>query len=150
MKVPEFLFVIVNPIMKMILRSPLHFIFSSGVMLITFTGRKSGKTFTTPVRYVSDGDTVRCFSSDVNRWWKNIRGGAEVVLRIKTSEARYSARLIEDDPVEVGKWLRVYLEAFPEDAVYHDIRRTKDKQGFVESDVEEAIKHAVVVEATPV
>ena len=58
MKVPEFMFVIINPVMRFILRSPLHVIFSSGIMLITFTGRKSGRKFTTPVRYLQDGDTV--------------------------------------------------------------------------------------------
>jgi len=44
-RVPRF----VNQAMQTILRSPLHGMVSSTVLLITFTGRKSGNTYTTPV-----------------------------------------------------------------------------------------------------
>ena len=37
----------VTNIMKFVLRSPLHGMVSKTVLLITFTGRKSGKTYTT-------------------------------------------------------------------------------------------------------
>jgi hypothetical protein len=50
-------------------------------MLITFTGRKSGRQFTTPVTYMQDGDTIIFFSNQ--RWWKNLDGGAPVTLRVK-------------------------------------------------------------------
>ena len=148
MKVPEQLFAIINPVVRFLLRSPLHVLFSSSLMLVTFTGRKSGKSFTTPVRYVRDGETIRCFSSAENRWWRNLRGGATIVLRVRGQEARYAARLIEDDAAEIEKWLRYYLALFPADAVYHDIRLNRDKT-LVEEDIPAAVAHAVVVEATP-
>ncbi len=37
-----------NPIMMWLLRSPLHGMLSSSTMIITYTGRKSGKMFSTP------------------------------------------------------------------------------------------------------
>ena len=40
---------IVNRAMKFMLRSPLHSIVDKKILLVTFTGRKSGKTYTTPV-----------------------------------------------------------------------------------------------------
>ena len=40
--------------MKFILRSPLHGMVSKYLTLITFTGRKSGKNYTTPVSYSQD------------------------------------------------------------------------------------------------
>ena len=40
---------IVNKTMKLILRSPMHGVVSKSMLLISFTGRKSGKTYTTPV-----------------------------------------------------------------------------------------------------
>jgi len=45
-----------NPIMKWILGSPLHRVVSKSTMLVTFTGRKSGKQYTIPVNYVREGD----------------------------------------------------------------------------------------------
>jgi hypothetical protein len=47
-----------NPIVSWLLRSPLQGLMSSSTMLITFAGRKSGKTYTTPVNYV--GTIIRC------------------------------------------------------------------------------------------
>jgi hypothetical protein len=67
--------------MKLLLQSPFHGIVSRRIMLITFTGRMSGKSFTTPVTYVRDGDMVRVFSNQ--RWWRNLTGGALVRLHIR-------------------------------------------------------------------
>jgi len=118
-------------------------------MLITFTGRKSGRRFTTPVRYVRDGETIRCFTSAENLWWRNLRGGANVVLRIGGQDASYQARTVEGDPVEVKKWLQYYLGLFPQDAAYHDIRVNSDKS-LVAADLEKASRNAIMVEAKPV
>jgi deazaflavin-dependent oxidoreductase (nitroreductase family) len=57
---------------------------SKSVLLITFTGRKSGKTYTTPVDYSQEGDQVTIFTHAA--WWKNLRGWAPVTLRIRGRE----------------------------------------------------------------
>ncbi len=56
--VPSF----VTETMKFLLRSPIHGMVSKTVLLITFTGRKSGKSFTTPVDYSQEGVQVSLFS----------------------------------------------------------------------------------------
>ena len=149
MKLPEPLFVVINPIMKFFLRSPAHGLWSRSIMLITFTGRKSGRTFTTPVRYVETEGTVRCFTMQENQWWRNLRGGADVVLRIRGVDRPYRAIAIHDDPATIRQWLVNYLEQFPQDADYHEIRLTSDKR-LDPDDLDKAISHAVVVEATPI
>ena len=63
----------INPFVSMILRSPLHRVLSSRVLLLTYTGRKTGKQFTIPVGYTREGDTLTLFSS--KSWYKNLRGG---------------------------------------------------------------------------
>jgi deazaflavin-dependent oxidoreductase (nitroreductase family) len=75
-----------NPLMKGLLRSPLHVVVSRMYLLITFTGRKSGRTYSTPVQYVQEGDTLYIVTSAGYTWWKNLRGGAavQVLLRGKT------------------------------------------------------------------
>ncbi len=117
-------------------------------MLISFTGRRSGNVFTTPVRYIKNGETIRCFTSSENQWWRNLRDGAKVTLRIKGKDSPYTAVAIENSPEEVKKWLVFYLELFPQDAAYHDIKLNKDKT-LVEEDLERASHNAIVVEATP-
>ena len=117
-------------------------------MLITFTGRKSQRLFTTPVRYVCAGDTVRCFTSAETLWWRNLRGGADVILRLKGQDKRYHATVIENDPDHTREALIHYLGLFPQDAAYHDIRLNKDKS-LVSDDLEHASKNSIVVEASP-
>lgn len=147
MKLPEPLFVVINPLMRLFLHSPLHRILSGSLMLITFTGRKSGRQFTTPVRYIKTDDTVRCFTAAENQWWRNLRTPAEVKLHIQGQTKSYMARAIADDSEEIRKWLVFYLGLYPQDAAYHDIRLNKDKSLQAE-DLERAIKNAIVVEAT--
>ena len=118
-------------------------------MLITFRGRRSGKSFTTPVRYVVQDGTVRCFTSAQNIWWRNLRGGAEVILRIRGVEKPWHATTIENDPAIIKSRLAHYLAIFPQDAAYHDIRLGPGKN-LVEEDLERASREAVVVEARPV
>jgi hypothetical protein len=148
-KLPEPLFAMINPVMRFLLRSPLHLFWSGSLMLITFTGRKSGRRFTTPVRYVRDGQTIRCFTSAENQWWRNLRGGSDVILRTEGRDAPYRAIAIENNPEETRKQLEHYLSLFPQDAAYHDIRLNKDKS-LVADDLEKALPNVIVVEANPV
>jgi hypothetical protein len=147
MRLPEPLFLLINPMMRILLRSPLHFALSKSLMLITFTGKKSGRRFTTPVRYVRVGDTVRCFTSPENLWWRNLRGGAAVSLRIEGHERPYWAT-IQGDPAAVRAALTHYLSLFPQDAAYHEIRLNPDRSLMAE-DLERESQRAVVVEARP-
>lgn len=73
-----------NPMMKWLLNSPLHSFVSNTYMLITFTGRKSGRSYTTPVQYqFTDGDEAFIITSRDYVWWKNLQGGAIVNLHIR-------------------------------------------------------------------
>ena len=51
-----------NPSVSWLLRSPLHGLMNNSTMLITFAGRKSGKTYTTPLNYVRDDHTLQVVS----------------------------------------------------------------------------------------
>ncbi len=72
-----------NPMMKWLLNSPFHIFVSNMYMLITFTGRKSGTVYTTPVQYKREGNTVYVVTSLGYTWWKNLRDGANVKLIIR-------------------------------------------------------------------
>ena len=148
MKVPEPLFVVINPIVSLLLRSPIHGSLSSSLLLVTFTGRKSGRQYTTPVRYVRVGKMIRCFTSSETKWWRNLRGGADVTLRVQGEDRKFRATPIENDPVRVREALAHYLEVYPQDAAYHEIRLNKDRTPVAE-DLERASTASIVVEAEP-
>jgi deazaflavin-dependent oxidoreductase (nitroreductase family) len=72
-----------NPFMKWLLRSPLHGVVSRMYLLITFTGRKSGTVYSTPVQYAQEGQTLYILTSLGYTWWKNLRGGTDVHIHLR-------------------------------------------------------------------
>lgn len=126
MKVPEFLFPVINPMMTIMLRSPLHGLMSSSLMLVRFRGRRSGREFVTPVRYLRAGDEVHCFTARHTKWWPNMRPEASVQLTIAGQESTYRMRAILDDTARVKPALEAMLRAFPQDAPYFDMSPIRD------------------------
>lgn len=49
---------------------------SKRITEVTYTGRKSGRTITTPVGYERKGDvvTIRVMMPDAKTWWRNFLG----------------------------------------------------------------------------
>lgn len=85
----------VNRAVSALLRSPLHRLLSRKLLLISFTGRKSGRRFTTPVTYLRSEDGRLAFFSN-GGWWKNLAGGAPVTLRIQGREQAALAEPVTD------------------------------------------------------
>ena len=91
---PLWIFKVMNPIMKGLLRSPLHRLLSGTLMLITYTGRKTGKQYTIPIGYFAWGEgELMSFSSA--RWWTNLRGGTPVTLLLKGRRVQAVPTVIE-------------------------------------------------------
>jgi deazaflavin-dependent oxidoreductase (nitroreductase family) len=109
----------VNHAMKFVLGSPMHGMVSKSVMLITFTGRKSGKTYTTPVSYSQDGGQVTVFTHAT--WWKNLRSGAPVTLRIRGRDLQGLAESVAEDKQAVAAGLTAHLRKVPSDARYYAV-----------------------------
>jgi deazaflavin-dependent oxidoreductase (nitroreductase family) len=114
-----------NSFMKGILRSPLHGLVSKNVMLITFTGRKSGKTYTTPVNYVRDGETLLVLSHDDRTWWKNLRGGASVSVCLQGKDLKGTGGVFEE-PEAVAEGLLTLVQRSPSLQKYLQIELTPD------------------------
>ena len=128
--------------MKFVLHSPMHGIIDRKILLITFTGRKSGKTYTTPVSYSQSGDQVVIFTHA--DWWKNLRNGVPVSLRIRGQELQGLAEPIAEDKQAVAAGLAEHLRKVQSDAKYYDV--TFDDQGNPRSEeVEKAAQSAVMI-----
>lgn len=85
-----------NPFMKWLLRSPLHMLVSGSFLLITFSGRKSGRIYTTPVQYNQNGDTLTIITSAGYIWWKNLRDGAAASVVLRGKKRNVTAHVHED------------------------------------------------------
>ncbi len=72
---------LVNPVMKTLLRSPLHRPMSKRLIVLSFTGRKSGKRYNIPVGYVQTDPRTLLVATN-SAWWKNLRG-ARVKVRLR-------------------------------------------------------------------
>lgn len=110
---------LVNRAMKFVLGSPLHSLVSKTTLLIRFTGCKSGKTFTTPVSYSQHGDEVWIFTHA--GWWKNLRGGAPVTLRLRGQERRGLAQPVDADKRAVAAGLTDHLRQVTFDARFYGV-----------------------------
>jgi len=79
-------------------------------LLVTFTGQKSGRTYTTPVQYKQFGRTLKFVTRRSRAWWKNLRAGAAVTVRLRGQDQRGTAAEVTpaDDAALAAEILAVY------------------------------------------
>ncbi len=114
----------VNRLMMGILRSPFHPLLSRTTLVLTVTGRRTGRHYTFPVRYLREGERV-LVSTD-SCWWHNLRGGARVTLHLRGHQVAGWAE-VNTDPETVEHSIRAFLRAMPRDASFYQI--TLDPSG---------------------
>ena len=93
--------ILANVLATTILRSRWHSMRSDRLLLLTFTGRKSGKEFTTPMRYVQEGNTLRLKVLVKYPWWKNLREQATVRVLLRGQMRTGTAEVFPEKDGEV-------------------------------------------------
>ena len=139
-----------NDFMSWVLRSPFHGMLSDGMMIITVTGRKTGKKFTFPVGYYRENGDLWVITSRDRTWWKNLQGGANVDLLLKRKpvtafaetdldEKSVEARMIEylRHVPQAAKPLGIHIENGEANA--GDVMRTAKDRLFVKIQVRPAL-----------
>jgi deazaflavin-dependent oxidoreductase (nitroreductase family) len=93
-----------------LLRSPLHRLASGSLLLITYRGRGSGRRFTIPVMYAEREGTLTIFVGhpEQKMWWRNLRVGAEVEVRLRGRRLRGQAEVVDDSAA-----VDTYLDRYP-------------------------------------
>jgi hypothetical protein len=91
---PRLLFKLLNPLMRALLRSPLHRLLSARLLLLTVSGRRTGKCYTIPLGYAQVGRTL--YSGTEGRWATNLCGGAPVTVTLKGDRLSASGAVIDD------------------------------------------------------
>lgn len=95
----------VNPLVVALLRSPLHGIASKGLLLLTVTGRRTGRRYTIPVGYQMDGDRYVILVSKARRrsWWRNYIDPGPVELHVRGQDLRGQGWVVHPDSFEFRK-----------------------------------------------
>ena len=98
-----------NLFVILLLRSPLHGLASGSLLLLSYRGRRSGRRFTVPVMYAQTAGDLVVFVGHPERksWWRNLRGGAQVEVRLR------GGRLCGNAIVTDGEAAGSYLERYP-------------------------------------
>lgn len=135
-----------NRIIAWALRSPLHRLISGSVMLITFTGHKSGKVYTTPISYTRQGRQIIAFTR--SKWWKNLQGGAPVTLWVAGKEMQGVAEAIAGDATAILPYLRTHLGQVTRDARFFAVKLDANGRP-VEEDLVKAAQQSILLRITP-
>lgn len=90
---------LINVPMRLLLRLPFATPLSGQLMLLSFTGRKTGKRYQQPVSYVQDGDTL--LTPGGGKWKLNLREDQPIQIRLKGRAVQARPELVKDvDEVE--------------------------------------------------
>ncbi|MFH1185885.1 MAG: nitroreductase/quinone reductase family protein, partial [Chloroflexota bacterium] len=111
-----------NDFVKLILRSPLHGL-AGNTMLITISGRKSGKPITIPVKYCRNGNTLWILSTRTRKWWRNIPPGSRVQVHLHGRELVGTVKVLLDEAA-VAAQLGEYVQQLPAAAGSLGLRST--------------------------
>ena len=145
MRIPEALFPFINRVMRLLLNSPLHGLMSRSVMVVYFTGRRTGRRRWTPVRYLRERDSgLVCLTGRETGWWPNFLELREVELQLAGRRLAARALAQPDDAERKAAVLREVLRRFPADAPYHGIV-LKRGQEITPAQFEQAVARDVVV-----
>jgi len=101
---------LINIPMRVVLGLPFATPLSGALMLVSFSGRRTGKHYLQPVSYVPDGDTL--LTPGGGKWKLNLREGQPVRIRLRGREVLARPEFISD-VAEVERLLRRMMAVNP-------------------------------------
>lgn len=111
---PKVVLRMANPLMKALLRSPLHGATSSFMLLLSFKGRKSGRAILVPVSYHVVDDVITAFTAAP--WLSNLEDDAPLEIVYKGARRRAKAEIVDDPDLVAGAVRRVLEAIGPKNA----------------------------------
>ena len=117
------------------------------LILITYTGRRTGKRHTLPVQYARSKDELIVFAGYHwhKKWWRSLLEQSTINVRYHGNWFEASARAYNGDVGAIVPAFPDYLRRFPESARVRGL--TLDSQGNIadQRKLEEAARDAVMV-----
>jgi hypothetical protein len=100
----------VNRVVAAVLRSRFHRVLSGHLILLSYTGRRSGRQISLPVGYEAHGPdqlTITVGRPSGKVWWRNLRDVAPVSLVLRGSHMSGVAHSREDQRGDVTVEVRL-------------------------------------------
>jgi len=133
-----------NWFVRTVLRSPLHGMMSRFLMLLTYTGRRSGTEYTIPLGYHQQGRAVTVLVGRAGDkvWWRNFDGGgAPVTLRLRGEAVAGTARVVDGRPARDA--MEAYFRGQPRSAKAFGV---EERSGVIDPEaLDEALERIPVV-----
>lgn len=111
-----------SPVVRLLLGGRTHRLMSRQLLILRFTGRKTGRTYATTVSYVQQGDALLVPGG--GKWWKNLMSGP-VAVRLRGDWLDVTSEVI-DEPQSMADALDRMMAANPALSVFTGIRRGLD------------------------
>lgn len=133
-----------NRMMTWMLRTPgLQRVVGRGTALITFTGRKTGRSITTPVSYYESGDHIVITGHRTRQWWRNLVVDPQVEIRLAGRKRRGVATVMDEPDVALDEFTAL-LQAQPVVAKISDVS-LNDEGRADPARVREVLAYTVVI-----
>jgi deazaflavin-dependent oxidoreductase (nitroreductase family) len=113
----------VNVPMRAVLSLPFRTPLGSRLMLLHYTGRKSGKQYRQPISYVADGDVL--LTPGGGNWTYSLADGEPVTVRIAGKDVTLRPELVSD-PTEVDTLLQRMAKLNPALLKFVPLPRNED------------------------
>lgn len=113
----------VNVPMRAVLSLPVPTPLGANLMLISYTGRTSGRAYRQPVSYVRDGEAL--LTPGGGRWTLNMTGGRPVRIRLRGKDVAATPEVVTES-AEVENLLGVIATKNPRAARFIPIPRLPD------------------------
>jgi len=139
---------VINPLIHLILRSPLHKLMSNTLLVITYCGRKTGREYSLPVQYVQAGNTIYVVPGmpEKKTWRRNLKEAAPVQLTVRGQAMAGMAVMLkpETDSEAILESFGMYLRQFPALIKGYHIGVEADGN-FNVKDLQQAARQAVII-----
>jgi deazaflavin-dependent oxidoreductase (nitroreductase family) len=136
-----------NSMVRGLLRTPLlNRLLGRAFAVITVTGARTGRRYSTPVQYIGvDGDYI-VLSQVTRQWWRNLRTQPEVELLVAGSQLTGRATIAENE--RAHDLMAKCLERSPRMGKFYGLR--SDGSGaFAPADIDRLLEKLVVLAITP-
>lgn len=141
----KYLFRFINPFVRVILKSPIHFILSHQILLFRVIGRKSKKIYEIPASYAHINDALVCVTLRENLWWKNFIDIENQDIYFKGKKINKKISINFSDNNFVREKLKELIEHNPIDAFFAGVKLDRNKVPNSE-DLDKAAKlHTVII-----
>ena len=128
---------ILNVPMRVLLRLPFSTPLTKRLMLVSFTGRKTGKAYRQPVSYVQQGNTL--LTPGGGKWKWNLREDQPVWIRLRGRDVLAQPELVKD-PAEIERLIGIMSAANPTVGAFVGIPKGPDGR-LNRTRLEAAVKH---------